>query len=163
LRIYSCRSGKSRPFALEVPGSLHDDSIPNDYAIRVGADGDVHIVYEGRRGDAPRVKKRLWHVTLDAAGALRSEIVLGSGVEHPYFTKIFAGPDARMYVLELYSDRREGDVSPWVIEHRVIALNVADSVRGPAASFFIDPWLRVHAVWFDAGEPRYYGPVRAPR
>jgi hypothetical protein len=162
LRIYSCRSGKSRPFALEVPGSLHAKSFPDDYAIRVGADGDVHIVYEGIRGDEPRAKKRLWHVTLDAAGALRSEIALGSGVEDSYLTEIFAGPDAQMYMLEIYTERDQFDVGPWVIEHRVIALNVADSERGPAASFFIDPWLRVHAVWFDAGEPRYYGPIGPP-
>ena len=162
LRLYSCRDGDTRVVAAPVSGSLHTKSVPKDYAIHVGTRGDIHIVYEGIRQESSPWQNALWHVTLDSKGALVSATALLEGIKFPYLTKVFAGPDSRLYVLEVYGGSGKAGPNDR-FGHRVVPLQVQVDQPGPEARFFVDPWLQVHAVWFQGGEPRYLGPTEIPQ
>lgn len=165
LRVHVCRGSESSVLTAEVPGTYRRGTYPYDYAVYSESSGHIHIIYEGVRGEAASPMLRLWDVVLDGNGNLVAERALASAADNPFFTRVFAGPDGSLHVFELYG-KREGS-GAWFFGRRILPLGVTDAGQGAPAHFIVDPWLGVHALWFEGSRPRWYGPEKphaeAPR
>jgi hypothetical protein len=155
LRLFLHRAGSARPLADPVPGTDTPGSYPADAALHVSVDGRVHLVYDGLRpGMARGAAPHLFHLTLDATGALEQARDLGEAQKAPVASRIVASPDGRLFFVAIHL--ADGALAP-----RVVRLEAHDDAGAPEP-YLIDPWLQPHAITFAGPTAEVYGPGTLP-
>lgn len=155
LRVSVQRDGSTRMLADPVPGTDVVGSTAGDCAIHVASDGQIHIVYDGVRSGGTPWKGRLWHITLDATGALANEEDLGEAPHQPVVRRMLTAPDGRLLLLEVDADGSK-------LDGKISSLTGTDRPTARAAHYFVDRWLQLHEVRFDGAKPTYRGPTSIP-
>jgi len=158
LRIQLCANDRFQSLVDPISGTAHPKTLPEDYAIHSDTQGMIHVVYKGVRTEAENLGPQLWHLTLDSNGALKSARALAPGTRSTRLLKIITAPDKQLYVVELHSPPSDISALSQNMVHRVFRLDAQASEDGAPATYFVDPWLQVHVVWFENNEPRYFGP-----
>lgn len=158
LRILICANGGIQSLVDPISGTAHPKTLPEDYAIHSDAQGMIHVVYKGVRAEAENSGPQLWHLVLDSSGALKSARALGPGTRSTRLLKIIIAPDKQLYVVELHSPPSDMSAFSQNMVQRIFRLDAQANESGALATYFVDPWLQVHVVWFENNEPRYFGP-----
>lgn len=155
LRLSVQRGGTARMLADPVPGTDVLTSFPGDPGLHIASNGTIHIVYDGVRSGGMPMKPRLWHLTLDATGALASVEDLGEARKQPVVRRVLTAPDGRLLLLEVTADGA-------ALGGKLIPLTGTDRPAARADRYFVDRWLQLHEVRFEGTQPIYRGPASIP-
>jgi hypothetical protein len=162
LRVIRCHDGTGEVLSPLIPGTLHEKTFPQDYAIHVGATGEIYIVYEGVRSDAEAEGSQLWRLTLDSKGKLIESKSLARGVDLIYGLWLLAAPDGQLHAFELYGTWTAPNTTSDKLNYRILPLGVMGRKKGSALNFVVDSWIQPHAIWFENSEPKHRGPDTIP-
>lgn len=162
LRVIRCHDGTGEVLTSQIPGTFHEKTFPQDYAIHVGVAGEIYIVYEGVRREAEALGTQLWRLTLDSKGKLIESKSIATGTDLIYGLKLVAAPDGQLYVFELYGAWKAPNITSDKLNHRILPLGVMARSKGAALNFVVDPWIQGHAIWFENNEPKHLGPDAIP-
>ncbi|MFS8067259.1 MAG: hypothetical protein ACMG6S_12885 [Byssovorax sp.] len=155
LRLSVQRGGTAHMLADPVPGTDILTSFPGDPGLHIASDGKIHIVYDGVRSGGTPMKPRLWHLTLDATGALASVEDLGEARKQAVVRRVLTAPDGHLLLLEVNTDGT-------ALAGKIIPLTGTDRPAARANRYFVDRWLQLHEVRFDGAQPTYRGATSIP-